>query len=437
MKFTAMLDVNVVAHESDDDVTVLLELEAPAAADTGKERPANTLQVVLDRSGSMAGRPLAGAIDALVGVVAKLDSRDRFGVVVFDDEAQVVVPCAPLTDKAAVVEALRSIHPGGSTDLGAGYLRGLQELRRVSSAPDAARGGTLLVISDGHVNCGITDADQFADLAAKAQSGGVVTSTLGYGLGYDETLLTAIARSGAGNHEFAQDPDAAGAAIAAEVDGLLSKVVQAASLTIRFSSDVQMVKLYNDLPAHQVGNGEVLVELGDLYAEETRKLLMRFRVPAMAALGLAQVASLELRYVEVPALIEQTVILPITVNVVPGDEAAGRIADPVVTSERLFQEAQQSKKQASEAFERGDISTGKRLLSEAVASLESAGLEVPDDLREDFSAEMDELRTMGTAADVHGASYTSKLTRASFYQQSSKRGRRRSTKDLSSQDDED
>ena len=61
MKFTAMLDVNVVAHETDDDVTVLLELEAPAAPDTGEERPANTLQVVLDRSGSMAGGPLRGA----------------------------------------------------------------------------------------------------------------------------------------------------------------------------------------------------------------------------------------------------------------------------------------------------------------------------------------------------------------------------------------
>ena len=48
MKFTALLDVNVVAHETDDDVTVLLELEAPAAPDTGEERPANTLEVVLD-----------------------------------------------------------------------------------------------------------------------------------------------------------------------------------------------------------------------------------------------------------------------------------------------------------------------------------------------------------------------------------------------------
>lgn len=162
MKFTALLDVNVVAHETDDDVTVLLELEAPAAPDTGEERPANTLQVVLDRSGSMAGRPLAGAIDALAGVVARLDGRDNFGVVVFDHEAQVVVPCGPLTNKAAVVEALRSIHAGGSTDLGSGYLRGLQELRRASGTADAPAGGTLLVISDGHVNSGL---EVFGDAA--------------------------------------------------------------------------------------------------------------------------------------------------------------------------------------------------------------------------------------------------------------------------------
>lgn len=429
MKFTALLDVNVVAHETDDDVTVLLELDAPTAPDTGEERPANTLQVVLDRSGSMAGRPLAGAIEALVGVVAKLDGRDNFGVVVFDNSAQVVVPCGPLTDKAAVVEAVRSIRAGGSTDLGAGYLRGLQELRRAASGgsgtADAPAGGTLLVISDGHVNIGITDVDQFADLAAKANAGGVVTSTLGYGLGYDETLLSALARSGAGNHEFAQDPDAAGAHIAAEVEALLSKVVQAASLTVRFSPEVQMLRLYNDLPAHQVGAGLVQVELGDLYAEEARKLLMRFKVPAMAALGLAQIATLELRYVELPALIEQTVLLPITVNVVPGDEAAGRVADPVVRSERLYQEAQLSKKEASEAFERGDVETGKQLLSQAVSSLESAGLDVPEELRDDFEAESRDLRTMAWRADEVGAAYTSKLTRASYHRESRKRGRKR------------
>jgi Ca-activated chloride channel family protein len=50
---------------------------------------------------------------------------------------------------------------------------------------------------------------------------------------------------------------------------------------------------------------------------------MRFKVPAMAALGVAQVATLELRYVELPALREQLVTIPVSVNVVPGDEASG------------------------------------------------------------------------------------------------------------------
>ncbi|MGI8899556.1 MAG: vWA domain-containing protein [Nocardioides sp.] len=431
MKFTASLDVNVVAHEADDDFTVLLELEAPPAPETGEERPASTLQVVLDRSSSMAGGPLRGAVDALVGIVERLERRDRFGVVVFDDDAQVAVPCGPVTDKDAVVAALRAIRPGGSTDLGSGYLRGLQELRRSSAVPDPPAGGTLLIVSDGHVNCGITEEDRFADLASKAQGGGVVTSTLGYGLGYDETLLTAIARSGAGNHEFAQDPDAAGAAIAVEVDGLLNKVVQAASLTIRFSSDVQMVRLFNELPAHQVGEGEVVVELGDFYAQEARKLLMRFRVPAMAALGLAQVATLELRYVEVPALIEQLVILPVTVNVVPGDEAAGRIADPVVRSELLYQEAQQSKKRASEAFERGDLEEGKRLLRAASSDLDSACAVAPDEHRADIVREAEEVGAMFRDVDVVGTNHMSKMSRASYYRQSSKRGRRRPSADES------
>jgi hypothetical protein len=42
-------------------------------------------------------------------------------------------------------------------------------------------GGTLLVISDGHVNAGIIDVDQFASMTSKAYAEGLVTSTLGYG----------------------------------------------------------------------------------------------------------------------------------------------------------------------------------------------------------------------------------------------------------------
>src|SRR4051812_26594037 len=221
MKINALLDVNLVAHETTDEIAVLLELEAPAAL-AEVTRPQASLQVVLDRSGSMTGVPLEGAKKALIALVRRLEPSDNFGLVTFDDSAQIVVPAGPLTDKESVIHLIEGVHSGGSTDLSAGYLRGLREIRRVAGDT----GGTVLVVSDGHVNAGVQNVDEFASITAKAYGDRIVTSTLGYGQGYDETLLSAISRSGSGNHIFADNPDAAGAAIAGELDGLLNKVVQ-------------------------------------------------------------------------------------------------------------------------------------------------------------------------------------------------------------------
>jgi Ca-activated chloride channel family protein len=424
MKLNALLDVNVVAHETTDEVAVLLDLEAPTVA-SDVQRPPSSLQVVLDRSGSMEGPPLEGAKQALVALIHRLDPTDNFGLVTFDNEAQLVVPAGPLTDKAAVIDQIRSVHSGGSTDLGSGYLRGLRELRRVLSTGSngGQAGGTLLVISDGHVNSGITDVDQFASMTSKAYADGVVTSTLGYGHGYDETLLAAIARSGSGNHVFAADPDAAGAAIAQEVDGLLDKMVQAATLTVHCESAVQMLRLFNDLPAKQIGEGQVMIELGDLYSQEQRKLLMKFQVPAMAALGLAQVATLELQYVELPGLVEHTVKLPISVNVVPGDEASQRIPHPSVRSEVLFQEAQDSKNRASRAFESGDVDAGQALLSQTDAALDAALAIAPADVADSIRAEKEDVARMNKMGWSVGSAHMSKMTRDSYHRQNRKRGR--------------
>ncbi|MEO6471923.1 MAG: VWA domain-containing protein, partial [Aeromicrobium sp.] len=376
------------------------------------------LQVVLDRSGSMAGAPLEGAKKALIALVRRLEPTDNFGLVTFDDSAQVVVPAGPLTDKESAIHLIEGVRSGGSTDLSAGYLRGLREIRRV-----AAAGGTVLIVSDGHVNAGIQAVDEFASITAKSYGEGIVTSTLGYGQGYDETLLSAIARSGSGNHVFAGNPDAAGAAIAGEVEGLLSKVVQAVSLMVNFEPSVEFLRLYNDLPAQQIGAGGVMIELGDLYSEETRKVLLKFKVPAMAGLGLAKIATLELAYVELPGLIEHVASLPISVNVVPGDEAAGRVPHPTVESEVLFQEAQDVKRQASEAFERGDLESGKRLLGETKTHLAKSLGVAPEGLKEEIRAELDEVDQMDVMTYEVGSALMSKMSRESYHRGSRKRGR--------------
>src|SRR5690606_33817671 len=112
-----------------------------------------------------------------------------------------------------------------------------------------------------------------------------------------------------------------GRALASEVEGLLAQTAQAVSLTVRPSREVAAVRLFNDLPSTPIEGG-FMVELGDLYSEETRRLVLEIDVPAIAELGLAQVCELELRWVDLRTMRSELATIPVHVNVVPGDQAA-------------------------------------------------------------------------------------------------------------------
>ncbi len=418
MRVKAHLEVDVVALETRDEVSVLLEVTAPDLPTSGRRPPA-TLVVVLDRSGSMSGQRLNGAKRALRDLVDRLDPADSFGLVSFDDSTSVVVPAGPLNDKPSTKRAIDSVTPGGSTDLSAGYLRGLQEVRRAATA-GAAR---LLLISDGHANAGVTDPQQLRHVAASASTNGVTSTTLGYGLGYDETLLGAIARGGNGAELFAEDADSAVGQIAGEVDGLLAQSVQAASLLVTMASPVAGVRIANDLPAQPVPDG-IMVELGGFLSGELRKLVLTFTVPGMPALGLARIATLALRYVTVPGLVEETVTIPVHVNVVPGDQAAGRIADPVVASERVYLSAQASKRDASIQLQAGDASGAVHLLRMAQAAVGCAAVSADGYLSLELREESAVLDGLITETTQGSAARASKMMSSDSTLKSRTRGRR-------------
>jgi Ca-activated chloride channel family protein len=349
MHVTAHLDVDLVAVEATDTVTLMLDLQAPeAVADPATARPEHTAIVVLDRSGSMSGHRLEAAKRALIDLVARLDDRDTFGLVTFDDTTQVVAPAGKVADhgRTRLARLIQDITPGGMTDLSGGYLRGLQEARRGSGPA----GATIVLLSDGHANAGITDPAALRQVAAKAGAQAITTSTIGIGHGYDQDLLAEIATGGNGNHSFAADADSAAAAL------------------ITPTNDVTQIGILNDLPAHAVSGG-IMVELGDFYSGETRRLLLELHIPAMAALGLAQVAELTLTYVELPALTQHTVTLPVSVNVVPADVAAQRVPSPEVHREKLLLSAQAAKRASEDALARGDYDTARTTLDGAAVAL--------------------------------------------------------------------
>ncbi len=101
--------------------------------------------------------------------------------------------------------------------------------------------------------------------------------------------------------------------------------------------------------------------MADHPGRESRRVLLKFKEsPAWRSSGLAHIATLELSYVE--RLRGDHSFAAISVNVVPGDEAAGRVLVDSPFYEVLFQEAQDAKRQASEAFERDEAARGKLAL---------------------------------------------------------------------------
>src|SRR3954452_14137278 len=121
MHISAHLDFDVVALQADDELSLLLELKAPPTPGTEGRAPV-ALEVVLDRSGSMAGEPLYAAQGALHTLIDKLGPNDSFGLVAFDHEVIVPIPAGPVADKEAIKQAIWSVQARGMTNLSAGYL---------------------------------------------------------------------------------------------------------------------------------------------------------------------------------------------------------------------------------------------------------------------------------------------------------------------------
>ncbi|MEI9907213.1 MAG: VWA domain-containing protein [Actinomycetota bacterium] len=368
MKVKAHLDVDLVALEAQDSITLMLDLTAPIDEAT-KDRLGQAVQIVLDRSGSMNGEPLESAKGSLLALVDRLAPQDSFGLVAFDDQALVIVPIALMSDHnlPSLRKAIRDIPSGGSTDISAGYLLGLREVSHVK----APGGATLLLISDGHANAGEQQPSFFADVAIKAAQSSVTTATIGLGVGYDETILEAAAQGGGGAHRFANTIDEAVGAIAAEVDDLLDKSVLNAVLRVRPLVGTQGVPEFKILQRfHTWRDGaDYVVQLGDLYAGENRRVVINIDVPQIAALGLCTIAELTLEYLNLAERQEISVTLPVTVNVVPVDIAAGRVPNPIVRAERLILEAQSEKALATDEIKSGKAPEATNRLKSASAKL--------------------------------------------------------------------
>ncbi len=359
------IDHQLLAVEHEHAVSGMLELVAPEAADTGR-LPLH-LALVIDRSGSMAGDKLDAAKAAARFLAQRLGPNDRLALVTFDDDVALVLPLGP-ADPAAAEAAIAGIAPGGTTNLSGGWLKGVEELSRV--AGDAVR--RVLLLTDGLANCGIVDHRQLVGLASGMKERSA-TTTIGFGEGFDEDLLEAMADASGGASYYVETPEDAPGVFAEEFEGLATMVAQNLSVEIVATDDVKLLGVLNEYPMVDVPNG-LQVQLGDVFGGERRRVVFQLVVPGVAELGVRRIAALTIRYVEVGEQIAQhELTAPVTVNLVSADEAAASTADHEVVEEVTILQAARACKEARDLADRGDFDAAQSLLLHHAAQLRAVG----------------------------------------------------------------
>ena len=243
--------------------------------DERRQAPPTHLALVIDASGSMSGDKLDNAKKAALGVIARMKASDRISVVSFAEE-----PIVHVRSQAPVGEALVGLRAAiaalttrGNTNLSEGWFTGAECV-----AGDSAAVRRVIPLSDGAANTGVIDPQTLAEHAAHLAKGGVATSCVGVGDGYDIPVLQQVAEHGDGRLHDAETGAEIVEALVGELNEIADLTAREATLTPHVPANIKAA-LVGSAPTY-VSAGALSVSLGSLVARTPRTCVFRLTLPA-------------------------------------------------------------------------------------------------------------------------------------------------------------
>ncbi len=375
-----------VEHPATVDLLITLRPQ-PSAGPRSPRRPFN-LSLVIDRSGSMAGRSLKQALKAAETLVEQLEPDDLLSLVVYDDTVETILPPGNVSDKQAIREIIRRVRAGGTTNLSGGWLKGCEHVLSRRGADMIHR---VLLLTDGQANVGVVDPKVLTATARQRADDGVVTTTLGFGANFNEDLLIGMAQAAGGNFYFIQTPDDAEEVFRIEVESLASVVAQNLALTIAPVPDsgVQIRSLYSNYRA-ETQQSAMTLSMGDVYENEDKLLALELTIPAQTDTR-SGIPLLAISY-QYEAVADDAIRsfssaepLMVSVPVVTAEEAISAAPATAVVLQISRIRIAKAKDTAIELADSGDVTKAAQTLRQISADLRQQGLDEQFEIAEEIA----------------------------------------------------
>jgi Ca-activated chloride channel family protein len=194
---------------------------------------AKDVTIVIDRSGSMTGEPMANAKAAAVDMIRRLPPTDRVNVVSFSDEVDPLFKAPMGLDndtRDRAIGFVQRLHEGGGTDIA---LALATAIKTQDTRPGRPR--VVVFMTDGQ-----SDVDRSL-VAAKSDTGDIRLFTVGLGKDVNRPLLQRLAAMKRGNFTYIEKM----ASIQREVGKLAAHIAKPLLVDVAVEIDgAQAVRLY-------------------------------------------------------------------------------------------------------------------------------------------------------------------------------------------------
>ena len=375
MNITILPEFETLSQNKGTELHVLIQLRAPAET-AGKQRNPISLSLVIDRSGSMDGEKIQLTREAACYIINWLTRRDFASVVTYDSKVELLVPFQPLTQKPLIMEAIEKIKTDGCTNLSGGWLRGLSSLEDNFQPGNIHR---LILLTDGQANEGITEDEKLSEMANFYRQKGITTTTLGFGEGFNEKLLQAVAGSGGGNFHYVADPEQMAGAFLSEFGDVYKVIGQNLELSVTAAPDVTILECLNEFPG-TVSEEAATINLGDVYSEETKQVVFKLKIPGMKVSSDVPLLDVSIRYDSVSGgygVRRAESALSVTVS---DEEGETRTPDPEVRKEVVLAHLAKARFKVSELMEKGDTSQAISVVKEHIKLIDKQGRDLATQL---------------------------------------------------------